>query len=196
MIANFLKVSPAYLTATPQQLNTTSVFTNTPDLTVTDVAGNDSATTFYVVRHYNYSSSTSTSYKLLLPTTLGNLTIPQLGGSLSLGPRDSKVHVVNYDVGSTQLLYSTAEIFTWKTFGNRTVLIVYGQSGEHHELAVASSASQPTVVEGDASTVTINQTTSAIVIAWDASTTRRIVQVGQLEIFLLGMYWPPRHEAS
>lgn len=189
LIANFLKVSPAYLTATPQQLNTTSVFTNTADLTVTSVAGNDSATTaFYVVRHYNYSSLSSTSYQLLLPTTAGHMTIPQLGGSLTLGPRDSKVHVVNYDVGGTQLLYSTAEIFTWKTFGNRTVLLVYGQAGEHHELAVAASTSGATVVQGDASTVTINQTASATVLAWDASTIRRIVQVGSLEIFLLGMY--------
>ncbi len=187
LIANFLKASPAYLTATPQQLNTTSVFTNTPDLTVTSLASHGSATTFYVVRHFNYSSLSSTSYMLLLPTSSGNLTVPQLGGSLTLGGRDSKIHVADYDVGGVNLLYSTAEIFTWKTFGNRTVLILYGGEGEHHELAVESAAAA-IVVEGDAASVTSKKISSATIIAWDATSSRRIVQVGQLEVYLLGKH--------
>jgi beta-galactosidase len=186
LLANFVKASPAYLTATPQELNTTSIFTDTSDLEVTSLASNGSATTFYIVRHYNYSSLSSTFYKLLLPTSSGNLTIPQLGGSLTLGRRDSKVHVADYDLGGTTLLYSTAEIFTWKTFGNRTVLVVYGGQGEHHELAVTTS-SAPSVIEGEPSTVTTNQTADAAIIAWDTSPSRRVVQLGQCDIYLLGL---------
>lgn len=187
LIANFVKVSTAYLTASPQALNTTSVFADTADLTVTSLANNESATRFYIVRHFNYSSLDSTSYKLLLPTSAGNLTIPQLGGSLTLGGRDSKVHVADYNVGGINLLYSTAEIFTWKTFGNRTVLILYGGADEHHEVAVTSS-SAPVVVEGDSSTVTTKQFGSTVLVAWDTSSDRRIVSVGQLELYLLGKW--------
>ncbi|KIY02701.1 uncharacterized protein Z520_01166 [Fonsecaea multimorphosa CBS 102226] len=184
LISNFIKASPAYLTAEPRQLNTTSVFTNTSDLTVTSVGGNGSATTFYIVRHYNYSDLSPTFYKLSLPTSSGNLTIPQLGGTLTLGGRDSKVHVADFDLAGVSLVYCTAEIFTWKNFGDRTVLILYGGEEEHHELCVASS-SAPSVIEGDSSTVTTNQTGSGIIVAWDTSSSRRVVQVGQLEVFLL-----------
>ncbi|KIW28430.1 uncharacterized protein PV07_08096 [Cladophialophora immunda] len=193
LISNFVKASPAYLIAEPLQLNTTSVFTNTSDLTVTSVGGNESETTFYIVRHYNYSDLSATLYKLSVPTRSGNLTVPQLGGTLTLGGRDSKVHVVDYDLAGVNLLYSTAEIFTWKDLGGRTVLILYGGEGEHHELCVTSS-SVPSVIEGDSSTVTTSQTGSGVIVAWDASSTRRVVQIGQLEVFLLGKnsaydYW-------
>ncbi|OCT47613.1 putative beta-galactosidase A [Cladophialophora carrionii] len=200
LLANFVKASPAYLTATPQELNTTSVFTDTSDLKVTSLTSDGSATTFYIVRHYNCSSLSSTSYRLLLPTSIGNLTIPQLGGSLTLGGRDSKVHAADYDLGGTNLLYSTAEIFTWKIFGDRTVLIVYGDEGEHHELAV-TTLSAPSVIEGEPSTITTNQTGSTAIIAWDTSPIRRVVQVGQCEIYLLDKssaydYWVPEVSGS
>lgn len=52
-------------------------------------------------------------YTLTLPTSSGNLTIPQLGGQLTLDGKDSKVHVIDYTAGSSHLLYSTAEIMTW-----------------------------------------------------------------------------------
>jgi hypothetical protein len=184
----------------PEQSNTSSVFTNTADLTVTSVGSNQSSTTFYVVRHYNYSSFDTTSYQLMVPSSAGNLSIPQLGGSLTLGPRDSKIHVVDYDVGGTTLLYSTAEVYTWKSFGNRTVLLVYGSAGEHHELAVALCTSA-TVIDGDASSVTFKQVRSSVVVAWDTTSTRRVVQAGNLQIFLLDRYsaynyWVPELSSS
>jgi hypothetical protein len=52
-------------------------------------------------------------YTLTLPTSSGNMTVPQLGGQLTLDGKDSKVHVVDYTAGSSHLLYSTAEIMTW-----------------------------------------------------------------------------------
>jgi hypothetical protein len=75
------------------------------------------------------------NYKLTLPTSAGNITIPQLGGSLTLTGRDSKIHVVDYVAGSTELLYSTGEIATWATIDNRDVIVLYGNEGETHETA-------------------------------------------------------------
>jgi hypothetical protein len=56
---------------------------------------------------------TTQDYTITLPTSEGNLTVPTLGGSLELRGKDSKIHVTDYEAGSTTLLYSTAEIFTW-----------------------------------------------------------------------------------
>ncbi|KAJ5515045.1 Glycoside hydrolase family 35 [Penicillium fimorum] len=196
LIGNFVKVSPDYLLLTPGEL-TTSKYTTSPDLAVTPlVGGNSTATSFFIVRHSNYASQASVDYKLKIPTSAGQVTIPQLGGSLTLSGRDSKVHVVDYDVAGTNILYSSAEVFTWTKSGKSKILVLYGGPGEHHELAV-SSKSKASIVEGSSSSITTKQVGKAVVIGWDVSTTRRIVQVGDLKILLLDRnsaysYWVPQ----
>lgn len=81
--------------------------------------------------------------------------------------------------------YSTAEVFTWKNFGDSKVLILYGGPGEHHELAV-SLKSDVQVVEGSNSEFKSKKVGDVVVVAWDVSPSRRIVQIGDLKIFLLG----------
>ncbi|GMG01700.1 unnamed protein product [Aspergillus oryzae] len=181
LLANFVKASPSYLTATPRNL-TTGVYTDTSDLAVTPLMGDSPGS--FVVRHTDYSSQESTSYKLKLPTSAGNLTIPQLEGTLSLNGRDSKIHVVDYNVSGTNIIYSTAEVFTWKKFDGNKVLVLYGGPKEHHELAIASK-SNVTIIEGSDSGIVSTRKGSSVIIGWDVSSTRRIVQVGDLRVFLL-----------
>lgn len=138
---------------------------------------------FFIVRHSDFTSEDSTNYTLTLPTSTGTISIPQLGGSLSLNGRDSKVHVTDYPVGSSTLLYSTAEIFTWQSYDNKTVLVVYGGPDELHELAVAGG-SAGSLVEGDG--VTIQQTNGSVVAQWETSADRRIIEVDDLTIYILG----------
>ena len=112
---------------------------------------------------------------------------------MTLSGRDSKWHVTDYDLGGTTLLYSTAEIFTWKNFGKKTVLVVYGGPGELHELAIISK-SPATVVEG--SGVVTKSTNDTTILNWQTSSTRRVVQVGSLFVYILDRnsaynYWVP-----
>ncbi|KAE8151998.1 putative beta-galactosidase A [Aspergillus avenaceus] len=193
LLSNFAKVSPSYVTATPGNYST-GVYTDTSDLTVTPLINNGTGS-FFVVRHSDYSSQESTSYKLNVPTSAGKITVPQLGGTLSLNGRDSKIHVVDYPVAGTKVLYSTAEVFTWKRFHDGKVLVLYGGPDEHHELAIASR-SNVTVLEGSQSGITSGRKGNAVVIGWDVSTSRRILQVGDLKVFLLDRnsaynYWVP-----
>ncbi|KAJ5774795.1 Glycoside hydrolase family 35 [Penicillium paradoxum] len=196
LIGNFVKASPAYLLTTPGNL-TTSEYTTSPDVVVTPLLGNkDSASSFFVVRHSDYTTQDSVNYKLKVPTSAGQVTVPQLGGTLTLSGRDSKIHVVDYDVAGTNVLYSSAEVFTWTKSGDSKNLVLYGGPGEHHELAVVSQ-SKASVVEGSSSGITVKRVNKTVVIGWDVSTTRRIVQVGNLKILLLDRnsaynYWVPQ----
>jgi hypothetical protein len=114
--------------------------------TCSPLFGDGSSTKFFVVRHTNYAEESSASYKLTLPTSEGTLSIPQFGGILTLSGRDSKWHVTDYDLAGTNLLYSTAEIFTWKDYGDKKILIVYGGPNEQHELAISNAKSAPKLV--------------------------------------------------
>ncbi|KAJ5291809.1 hypothetical protein N7478_001060 [Penicillium angulare] len=197
--ANFLKVSPAYLTATPG-IGVNGSFGAPASIAVTPLLGNGTHTNFYVIRHADFSSQEDTQYTVTLPTSVGNVTIPQLGNSLTLAGRDSKFHVTDYDLGGINLIYSSAEILTWaRGAGSTRVLIVYGGAGETHELAFARHLGNPTVVEG--SGITIRPKGSAWVIQWKVQNERRVLLIGDLRVYLLWRneaynYWPMEVEAK
>jgi hypothetical protein len=181
LIGNFLRVSPEVLTASVGNASTNGL-ASTAAITVNPLYGNGSATNFYVVRHTDETENVPLTYTLTFPTSQGDIIIPQLGGYLSLNGRDAKWHVTDYSVGSVSLLYSTAEIFTWKTVGTRTFLIVYGGTGEQHELAVVSTAQAKTIEGSGIITKRVNGTS---IIGWKTSTTRRVVNIGSLYIYIL-----------
>lgn len=181
--AQFFKVSPGYLTSSAATSPTTGIYNTNTAIVTTPVTGANGS--FFIVRHSDYTSQASTNYTLSLPTSAGNITIPQLGGSLTLNGRDSKVHLTDYPVGDSKLLYSTAEVFTWQVFEDKTVLVVYGGPNELHELAVVGT-STGSLVEGDG--VTIQQSNSSVILQWTTSAERRIVQVGDLFVYVLGMF--------
>ena len=199
--ANFLVASPAYLTATTQGNASNGSFATPETIAVTQMTSNQ--TGFYVVRHGEYQSNDTTQYTLKLPTSKGKITIPQLSKTLTLIGRDSKIHVVDYDLGGTNLLYSSGEIFTWKQYGSKKVLVLYGGVGETHEFAI-TTPEECTVVEGQANTtesndgqvvssvsnnnggITTKSKNGALIVNWTVEPKRRIVQIGQdLFVYLL-----------
>lgn len=135
------------------------------------------------MRHNIYNSTETTHYSLNIATSAGKLTVPRLGGKLTLNGRDSKVHVTDYNVGGTTLLYSTAEVFTWKKFDSGKVLILYGGPEELHEASIVSTA-KPTIVEGKG--VTTKSIDGNVVLQWETSTSRRIVKIADLSVYILG----------
>ncbi|KAI9045940.1 glycoside hydrolase family 35 protein [Aspergillus affinis] len=187
--ANLLSASPEYLTMKPKP-STSGVYTDSNDLLVTPLSG--SSTSFYIVHHRDLESQNSVSYKLKVKSTLGNFVIPQLGGSLMLSGRDSKVHLVDYDIGGIKLVYSSFEMLTWKRASSKTVLVLYGGPGETHEFAVKASLGAFTQVEGrDA---THKKLGSLSVVQWKVDNRRRVVKFGSLEVHLLSRnqaynYW-------
>ena len=146
-----------------------------------------------------YNSMRSVTYKLKLPTSAGNITIPQLGGTLSLHGRDSKIHVTDFEAGGYNILYSSAEIFTWKKHGTRTTLVVYGGPNERHELAV-SNTSGATAVEG--SGIKFSNRNKNTILHWESKPERRVVRVGSnLYIIVLDRnsaydYWTVNSEGG
>lgn len=191
LIGNFVKVSPAILTASVG--SPTNTFASTASLTVNPLYGNGTKTNFYLIRSADETQNSPVSYTVTVPTTKGQVTIPQLGGTLTLSGRDAKWHVTDYSIGDTTLLYSTAEIFTWKQVGTKIFLVVYGGAGEQHELAILSKSAAKTI---EGSGITVKADNSTTILGWKTSSTRRVVQVGSLYIYILDRntaysYWVP-----
>lgn len=179
--ASFLQASPGYLEMHPDN-GSYGVYTDASTLAVTRLAGN--LTDFYIIRHGNLAGTDSASYKLHISTSIGKLTVPQIGGTLTLHGRDSKIHVVDYDVGGTRLIYSTAEIFSWKKRGPKPILVLYGGANESHEFAVSENMCSATNIDGNG--VHIKRVGTGCVVQWEVEPSRRIVSFGDsLEVHLL-----------
>lgn len=185
LIAQWLQVSPGYLTA-KTGLAEVLTYCNDAAITVTrlkcDTAvGNGS---FFIIRHSDYTSTASTNYKLDLPTSRGKVSIPALYGSLTLNGRDSKIVVTDYDVHGSTLLYSTAEILTHQKYNDRVVLVVYTGAGETNELAI-KTMHKPRILAGDG--VAVHHDGDLAIMTWDTSNDRKVIRVGNLYIFAIGM---------
>ncbi|KAI5779605.1 glycoside hydrolase superfamily [Geopyxis carbonaria] len=202
--AQFLKVSPAYLTSKPQNLipsTITGAFTNSQDLAVThlvDEVGNKTA--FYVTRHAKYNSKDKTAYKWTVSTSKGKVTVPQLQGALTLDGRDSKIHVTDYAVGKKTIVYSSGEILTWKAFKSKTVLILYGAAGETHETAFAGASTVKTISgKGLVKSTSSNETT---ILNYETNADPTILSVGSdLTVLLVDRnyaydFWVPNLPAG
>ncbi|KXJ91390.1 family 35 glycosyl hydrolase [Microdochium bolleyi] len=191
--ANFFHVSPAYLVA--DRFNSSLDWTNNPAITVTP--GMTKTTKFYISRHTQYNSTQTVAYKLKVKTAkYGELSVPQMSDSLSLTRRDSKIHLSDYPVGDHNLVYSTAEVFTWKKYGDKTVLVVYGGPNEVHELAVEGhTPSQCELLSG--SGVKIESKGGYVVANWAVTSERKVVRIGTLTVYMLNrneaynFYVPP-----
>jgi beta-galactosidase GanA len=83
----------------------------------------------------------------------------QPGTAITLDGRDSHVIVANYRLGDAQLQYSTSEIMTSATIGDRDVAVLYGDGGSDGE-TVLRYASKPTVTASGGPVTT----------TWDAAT--------------------------
>ncbi|CAA7259499.1 unnamed protein product [Cyclocybe aegerita] len=181
--ANFLAVSPAYLTTRPINIGSSQgSFTGNSALKTTQVLDEVGGKTgFYVVRHIVFLRFLHELFNL------GTLAIPTLGGSLALNGKDSKIHVVDYAAGSTTLVYSTGEIMTWATIDGRDIILLYGSEGELHETAIkfeGLTAPTVTVVSGSA---TIKQKVldgGALALQY-TTTGQSVVDVGSTRLYIL-----------
>nr|WP_234024362.1 beta-galactosidase [Streptomyces sp. HGB0020] len=120
------------------------------------------AHTLKVVVAGTHSSSSTDSYVAIdaidVPTAdTAEPTYPvvpqQPDTAITLDGRDSHVIVANYPLGDSQLRYSTSEIMTDATIGNRDIAVLYGDRGSDGE-TVLRYPSKPTVTVDDGTAAT------------------------------------------
>lgn len=95
-------------------------------------------------------------------------------------------------MGGHNLLYSTAEIATWQQLEGRKVLIVYDGEEETHELAIESNK-KPKLIQG--SDVKIERSDGLFIANWQTSNERRILRLGDLDVYIVGMCGTPTSQS-
>ncbi|KAL1744295.1 glycoside hydrolase superfamily [Schizophyllum fasciatum] len=136
-----LKLQSLFLRSTPDFYNTdfisnaTSLTTSPDGIFATWLKNPDTGASFFITRQANVSWSDNKSYRLHAE----DVTLPQLGGELTLNGQDSRVIVKDLIVGASTLLYSTAHILASTVMDETDVLVIYADPGETVELAFATT---------------------------------------------------------
>ncbi|KAH3983926.1 beta-galactosidase [Parastagonospora nodorum] len=123
------------LTVTDRLGNNTGYTTN-PAVEASELRNPETKAAFYVTIHSQSSSATVESFKLHVSTSVGNLTIPQHGGSIVLNGHQSKILVTDFAMGSQTLVYSTAEVLTYAVIDTRPVMVLSAGTGESVEFHI------------------------------------------------------------
>ncbi|VDB90643.1 unnamed protein product [Peniophora sp. CBMAI 1063] len=156
---NELRLQGAFLRVARELTGATLIsngtnYTTTSSIHTAELRNLESGSAFYVLRHNDSTSTEITSTSLSVVTSEGDLEIPKFG-NITLTGRDSKIIVTDFVFGTddTSILYSTTEIFTWTTIGDRDYLVLYAQPGENGE-TVLKLDNEPTVSLTEAPTAT------------------------------------------
>ncbi len=111
----------------------------------------DTGTQFHLVRHGDTAASTDEAAHLTLSLKEGSFTVPQQAGTaITLDGRESKLLLADYMLGATRLVYSTSELMTDATVGNRDIAVLYGRHGSDGETLLGFAAKpKVTVLSGE-----------------------------------------------
>ena len=83
------------------------------------------------------------------------------------------------------MLYSSAEVFTWKKYRDRSVLVLYGDMDETHEAAFMGLKKHE-LVEGNGVEISVKE--NAIYLNWAVTNRRKILKLnGMFYVYLLSM---------
>ncbi|MFJ1970212.1 beta-galactosidase [Streptomyces sp. NPDC087903] len=129
-----------------------------PALRVDRRVNPDDGTQFFTVRHADTRVKDRNSTTLSLSGRDGDYPRVPQQGAITIDGRDAKLLVAGYDLGDQRLVYSTSEIMTHATIGDREVALLYGRAGQDGE-TVLRYAKKPHV------TVTAGNVTTT----WDAT---------------------------
>ncbi|KAF7185947.1 putative beta-galactosidase C [Pseudocercospora fuligena] len=132
LVTLFTRVSSELL-KTEMESNGTGNSVSTDNVFTWVLRNPDTHAGFYVLQHDNTSSRATTAFDVYLNTSEGNVTLK----GLELRGRQSKVMVTNYHFGVNRtMLFCTADVLSWVTFGNATVLMLYADIGQSANFAL------------------------------------------------------------
>ncbi|PVG04082.1 putative beta-galactosidase [Serendipita vermifera] len=204
----FLHASTAYLTADrvgAGNSNSGTSYSDSPDIYTTVWKDKQSGTGFYIVRQNKNTKIDTTEFKLRVNSTvLGQEVTVPTSGVMKLDGRESKIILTDYKFGSSNLIFSTAEVLTWETFDGVDYLYLYTSPSDSVEIYIASNRTRPrwsraVTVPG----FTVNTTSSYTIIRADANRPSSIsaIPLGPVTIILADksvalQTWAPRTGAS
>ncbi|KAJ7483608.1 glycoside hydrolase family 35 protein [Mycena latifolia] len=169
-----LKLQGIFLRSSPEFYKTNFIADSSSGLTAssnpaafaTFLQNPDTKAAFYVVRQTNSTSTAITTFKLNITTTSGNIQVPIVVPSITLGGRESKLVISDYSFGSSKVGYTTAQVFYAGRIGGRDILFLYGNSTQAHETRLALTGTSNKAHQTQSPLITFTPSANATIVAF------------------------------
>lgn len=130
LVALFARASTDLLETVMESNGTGNAVNNTAIFTWV-LRNPTSGARFYLAEHDKSSSRSRDYFTLTANSSIGTIAI----SSLDLNGRQSRFIVTDYTIGRSTLLYSSAQVLTYGTFGSSTAVVFYLKQGQVGEFA-------------------------------------------------------------
>ncbi|CZR54668.1 probable beta-galactosidase C [Phialocephala subalpina] len=191
LIALFVRNS-ADLLKTYMVGNGTGWSVSTSSIWTWEIRNPDTSAGFYTVQQATSSSRASTTFSAYLNTSEGNITVP----NINLNGRQSKILVTDYAFGKQTLLYSSADILTWGSFGGVDVIALYLEEGQVGQFALKNTPSNASHTSFGPTTYTATSSSSTTTFIYTQGSGQTVIQFNDVLIYLLELqtawkFWAP-----
>ncbi|KAL9616029.1 MAG: hypothetical protein Q9160_009055 [Pyrenula sp. 1 TL-2023] len=157
-----------------------TLYTSDPSIFAWVLRNPDTQAGFYTLQQATSNSRASTTFDLNVNTSAGPLTLP----NINLKGRQSKIVVTDYAFGNHSLLYSTADILTYGTFGT-DVMVLYLQSGQTGQFAFTNSNNVSYTTYGSPLNITTTSTNRTASFTYVQGSGASVVQFSNGALFYL-----------
>ncbi|KAI0783507.1 glycoside hydrolase family 35 protein [Abortiporus biennis] len=193
----FYHASPQLLTSSILASGQSQTYTSNSGVFTSVLGLPEGPTKFYVVRQNSNNVTTPTSFLLNIDSSVGQLTIPQLGGHITLAGRESKILVTDYAFGSNFLQYSTAEVLTHTTIDSIDYVVLYVLPGQSFEASFGSTSINNVNLSGSPSVQAKVLNGSVVLFGTLSSSTTALVRFGNTAVLVVDKFtatsiWNPR----
>ncbi|KAH8645474.1 glycoside hydrolase superfamily [Xylariales sp. PMI_506] len=160
-------------------------YTTNADAIATELRNPDTGAAFYVTRHTTSTSNAPISYQLNVQTSLGNLTIPQLGGNVTINDYTARIVVTDFPLGNSSIVYSTAEVLTYLVLDGKPTLILWVPTGLSGEAYITGASNGTILSQAAGSQVQFQEADNGTIIAFVQNSGRTVVDLGNVRLILV-----------
>ncbi|KAK0636102.1 glycoside hydrolase superfamily [Bombardia bombarda] len=154
--------------ATTDRIGTgTTAYTNNSAIFTTELRNPNTKAGFYILRHVDTASDSSEVFVLHIQTSVGNLTVPQIGmGPASINGNEVKIFVNDFHFGNNTLIYSTAEVLTYSVIDGRPILVLWLSAGLSAEFYLQGAINATVVQTTEGQWATIDKRDKGVIVGW------------------------------
>ncbi|KAF3017177.1 hypothetical protein E8E14_011982 [Neopestalotiopsis sp. 37M] len=168
--------------------NETDVVADNDAVSATELRNPDTGAAFYVVRHATSTEDSAEEFHMNVTTSIGSLVIPQVISGLPLSGYIAKIVVTDFTFADQQLIYSTAEVFSYVVIDNTPVLIFWLPAGESGEFLLKDAEDGETLNCNGCSNVAFNQTADGVITTFTQGEGTSLLRVGDVRVLLLDRF--------
>ncbi|KAJ9144491.1 Glycosyl hydrolase family 35 [Pleurostoma richardsiae] len=160
-------------------------YTTDPSVSATELRNPDTGAGFYIVRHNDSTSAVPVTFKILLETSVGKVTVPTYATGVTITGHIAKILVTDFKIGKESVIYSTAEVLTYSLIDGETTLVLWTAPGESGEFYITGASHGELLWTNSSScNVRFHAADKGVIVTFNQAAGLTVAQVGKVRVLI------------